>query len=81
MIVVPIIKDAIKITRMRGIRLATRNKYNFKFDKNKYYVFKMVKLNRNEFYHIRKYLYGHGFKMYKDGDDNNYLFLNKMRKR
>ena len=58
--------------------MATRNKYNFKFDKNKYYVFKMETLNRNEFYHIRKYLYGHGFKMYKHEGDT-YLFLNKMR--
>lgn len=55
-----------------------RNKYWFKFDKNKYYVFKMETLNRNEFYHIRKYLYGHGFKMYKHEGDT-YLFLNKMR--
>ncbi len=55
-----------------------RFKYKFKFEKDKYYVFKMITLNRNEFYHIRKYLYAHGFKMYAQYKKDDYLFMNKM---
>lgn len=61
----------------KGKQPITLNRFKFKKG-NHSTTFKMVGLNRNEFYYIRKYLYEHGFKLYKNEGDS-YLFLNKTR--